>query len=535
MRFNVVSAVTEQNKRYFQSLTGRLAHCSSVIPEADRAPVTAEQPVVRRYYHVPEAVQDTVTAAELTALKSWAPEAIALFRRVVLDGDVTGLTPNQVAIVRDIHALVLARHRPPTFGSDDTWITPPLDYSVIQGRQSALDSAVSWVDSSAQALLLLGQANARYHSFLAISHPTPKQAAIKIPMALRKAQFQHLCGQRPDGSLDPRFIASSFTLGLGPHGAVTLKAVVVQQKQAPRTLTECRHLIGRDFGMKNTVSLSVRQLPEPLDAAKLAEIQQFTKEQAQQFLTSHALQVDAPVVQRLRFSAEGFLKRINAYCAKIESYSSRIDKAYLALAPEQLRVRTALGLEADAWLHKALATHGHPEHHALRQALDAHNTVACLKHARRQAYRKIESLKKHWFGFLSNVETRLAQAYKAAVVREVLDYEAIEKADPAYKGRVFNKMVNHTARGLYQRRASAKFQCNGIPELALPAYYTSTTCVPHAKVHKPMRNGDSFSCPHRSANGLSRENADEHAADTISAYLLLTPYVTPTPSDGVTP
>jgi hypothetical protein len=55
----------------------------------------------RRYFHVPQALQDDVTPTELAALKlegTGFSGASALFRRVILDGDVTGLTAIQVAI-----------------------------------------------------------------------------------------------------------------------------------------------------------------------------------------------------------------------------------------------------------------------------------------------------------------------------------------------------------------------------------------------------------------------------------------------------
>lgn len=138
-------------------------------------------------------------------------------------------------------------------------------------------------------------------------------------------------------------------------------------------------------------------------------------------------------------------------------------------------------------------------------------------------YQKISAIKKHWFGFLSNRETALARGWNALVVREDLTNVTEEKEGPGYKGRAFNKMINHGSRGQYVRRASAKFAWNGVPQIALPSYYTSTTCTRHALVSKSQRKGDWFTCPRCKAEGRPREHAHAHAADTLGAYLQLRP------------
>ena len=72
---------------------------------------------------------------------------------------------------------------------------------------------------------------------------------------------------------------------------------------------------------------------------------------------------------------------------------------------------------------------------------------------------------------------------------------AKEKEAPDYKGRVFKKMINNGPKGQYLGRARDRFLWDGILEIAIPSYYTSTACPAHATVDAAMRNGDRFWCP----------------------------------------
>lgn len=103
--------------------------------------------------------------------------------------------------------------------------------------------------------------------------------------------------------------------------------------------------------------------------------------------------------------------------------------------------------------------------------------IADLKKERRKLYRQFTAIKKNWFGFLANVEAELARKHNAAIVREDLTVEAMEKDDPEYKGRTFNKMINHGSKGQYQRRARQTFRWNGVPEVVIPSWYTSRAVV----------------------------------------------------------
>jgi transposase len=121
---------------------------------------------------------------------------------------------------------------------------------------------------------------------------------------------------------------------------------------------------------------------------------------------------------------------------------------------------------------------------------------------------------------VSNIELALAKKYNAVAVREHLTVEAIEKEAPEYKGPAFNKMLNNGSKGQYQNGTTDKFQWNGIPEIEVPSWYTSRSCLTHSQVlDKKHRQGEKIYVPCCDKH----EHADEHAADTIGGLLFLRP------------
>ena len=96
---------------------------------------------------------------------------------------------------------------------------------------------------------------------------------------------------------------------------------------------------------------------------------------------------------------------------------------------------------------------------------------------------------------------------------------AIEKDSVKYRGRTFNKIINNGSKGQYMMRTSDKLCWDGIPDLIVPSFYTSSACTIHSLVDGSMRQGEQFFCPQCGV----KEHADQHAADTIANYFLLQP------------
>ena len=90
------------------------------------------------------------------------------------------------------------------------------------------------------------------------------------------------------------------------------------------------HLVGRDFGMVNTISLSVVKIDDPIDPKKLQRIADFTKEETLKYLKSYS-HPNINIVDRVQFNGRKFLDNINAYCERIDRLKSQIDSGYNCL------------------------------------------------------------------------------------------------------------------------------------------------------------------------------------------------------------
>jgi transposase len=104
------------------------------------------------------------------------------------------------------------------------------------------------------------------------------------------------------------------------------------------------------------------------------------------------------------------------------------------------------------------------------------------------------------------------------VVREDLTILAVEKKDPLYKGRTFNKMMNNGSKGQYISRSDDKMRWHGVPSMKIPSYYTSVTDWETACVDKNQRKGKKFT----TKSGVVWD-ADVHAAEMIARWVFLRP------------
>jgi len=471
----------------------------------------------RKYFYVPIAIQDSITQDELDELTKIAghkfDKIVKLFADVIFGKCTHNLTSNQLDTIREIHRQVQEKHNAPNFDSPDCVVSLPIHYQCLPTTDRSI---VKHLNKSVDALLLKDNTNAEFQFFLNIANPVPHGDRISLPLAINKTSCQHLV----DYGSDKGFTADALMLELGPSTA-GVRMVVSKKKPAPMPLDKITHLLTRDYGYRNTVTLSLIELDEPLDLTKLEEIQAFTKEEAKKYLSTHAIENMPKIIGIARFSGLAFLKRIYQQTLKIDKLKSQIDKEYAVLENERLLIAIAFGLQEGDRIHKAMAPKGHPCYRIVASFFIRFARIREMKALRRKKYQSIASLKKSWFGFLANLEVGLAKTSDAAVIREDLTNVTEEHDSPTYKGRVFNKMINAGSRGQYAKRASGKFKWNGIPEFALPSYYTSTTCFVHGIVDKKQRKGDVFACKRCMSEGRGQEHADEHAALTLAVYPFL--------------
>jgi hypothetical protein len=435
---------------------------------------------------------------------------IDLVAKVAVDGDDSGLDQETTLVLRSVHAGCQERYKKPVFGADPRYTCQiQLDYRVIRGE----DDPAKRLDIAAKDLvanILVDGDNKKFRTFLEISNPLSHGKAIRLPITMSSGVLQ---------KFDKNTTLGSMIVEIGQE-TVQVRTVATKEPPAIRDINSFDHFVSRDYGYKNTVTLAVLRRDREIDPEELARLLDMDKTEALKYLEGHSHPMDN-IVERVRFSGQAFLASINDKCQKIEDLSSQISLGYNKLERLKANICGYLELETESRfpddllpkIKDPLVKRLYEKFYRLL------NHIWSLKGQRLRIYAKIKGIKKTWFGFLSNKEVALAIEYNAAIIREDLTVMAIEKESPKYKGRVFNKMINNGSKGQYIRRAMDKFRWDGIPEFAIPSYFTSTTCPTHATVDATMRTGDQFLCPRCG----KPEHADEHAADTIGNYLLLRP------------
>lgn len=317
---------------------------------------------------------------------------------------------------------------------------------------------------------------------------------------------------------DPGVRAHALIIEIGPS-FVEVKVDITGEKPIAKDLNECDALIGRDFGYRNTVALTIVEKDKDVDQHELSRLLALTKEEARTYLESRRQDNNKVIEERL-FCGARFLDRINLYSIKIDKLKSEIDLHYNRIGRLKRILAGYMGLSDGEMITREMTIDDPLVRTVYTKFLGLLDRVTYLKSIRRGLYRKIAKVKKDWFGYISNVEVELAKQYNGAIVRENLTVVTIGHEDPKYKGRTFNKMINNGSKGQYIRRASDKLAWHGVPELAVPSFYTSSTCIAHGLVDRAMRSGNVFKCPECGKEA----DADLHASEVIAQYLLLRPW-----------
>ena len=515
-RMLVKPALEECNKRYFQKLAGSLIFVDSKIPvNENQKPKEELNPAepARLYFNIPADVQSVVTKEEIKELQTiaQAKQATALFQRVILNADHSGLSETQVKIIHFIYIRAQEDHKPPSFGLQDDFVLQlHIDSRMLASNQ--LHRAQEVMDDV--SFLLEDDGNKRYIRFLDVSSATAHGKRIRVPLVLTKKIAKQMRSANPSWA---SLVIEISKTDIGVR--------LVNGKQSPviaPAKNEIFCVVGRDFGYTNTISLSVARSEISLNTKSMErDIEKLTTGKlVKEYLESHVLPSSIEIIERVRFSGKAFIKRAQDFCQKIDGYKSKIDLMYNQLEILKQKVVAEFLLEEGD-----LITADHKKTSKDARAFFAlFGSISDAKKARRALYRKIAQLKKNWFGFLSNIEVQLAKKHNALFAREDLTVEAIEKDSLQYKGRAFNKLLNNGSKGQYQNRASDKFKWNGIPEILIPSWYTSRTCLKHSTIlEKKYRQGERI---HLTCCG-TRDHADEHAADTIASYLFVSKAIAP--------
>jgi len=240
------------------------------------------------------------------------------------------------------------------------------------------------------------------------------------------------------------------------------------------------------------------------------------------FLETHVSGPEVEVLERIQISGRAFLARIMEHANRIDGLRSEIDLGYARIGRLKAELNQIVGRESQAPVPEASEDLTGPQADRYRSMHGRFfrllSGLGRLKARRRALYRQIAGVKKSWFGHVANIRAALAQKHGAVVVREDLSVLTVEKKDPGYKGRTFNKMINNGAKGQYTRRADDKLAWRGIATLKLPSFYTSSTDWRTGTVDKTQRKGAVFT----GRDGTAWD-ADLHAAELLARWLFLRP------------
>lgn len=349
---------------------------------------------------------------------------------------------------------------------------------------------------------------------LCLTSPAPRGEGMTIVARLAPKRLRRLAEAGP-GVLG----ASALTLEIGERDAVI--RVVITKPKAPTSGT-VRVIVARDYGISNTVALSVidlgRYVPAAEAAARIAAVS--TKAEARAWLEENVAPDGYRVLERALVSAAGYRAHMADLGQRVDGLASSISNAYANLPALKAAAAEALGLpDGEAVPRRLPAEAGADASRAHGAFFTLLGRIRKMKEKRRGLYDRMSGVRASWLGLVSNRESALVRKHGAALVREELTYEAAEKGSPEYKGPAFNRMVNESSRGQYARRASAKMEWAGVLEFAVPSYYTSCTDHRHGVVDPAQRRGDVFVA---AADG-AREHADLHASETIGLWPFLSP------------
>ncbi|MFX4300199.1 hypothetical protein [Pseudosulfitobacter pseudonitzschiae] len=505
------SAIMEQMKRRQRNLFGRFRHIDA----------TGDRPLpdgTTRLINLPEDWSYRLDAEDVAVLKTLAEtmdfrEAMGFFGQIHAGEKPAHLTNAQRDALIALMDQVQERFQCPVWDPEAV-IQLHLDYRCIKGAKRALTSALEEVGGR----LDQGRPVARQ---IALASHIARGAGISLEIRLVRCVARNIHEHQDP---DRPYRMTGLALELGPEVA-QLRGILARPK-ATMDLSEITHVVAEDFGLVNTSSLVVLELPGSIDPEVLPTTNK-TKAQSRKYLSDNVSGADIRLVESLQLSGRNFLARINEMAVTVDQLRSEIDLNYNRLDRIRREINRLLGRDprdmveeiapaAPRGLNTADTDRLMRMHRRFFRLIGG---IGKMKARRRGIYRSLAGLKKSWFGHIANIRMRLASKYRALVVSEKLDYLAIPTDETGYKGRTFNRMINNGARAQYTSRADNKLDWRGIPQIKIPAFYTSCTDWRNGHVDKAQRRGEVFTA----AVDRERWHADLHAAEMIGRWLFLRP------------
>jgi len=502
-RMSAKAAVLEQWKRGQRNLFGRFKHVSTVgeKPMEDGTP---------RLVNLPEEFSRSLTPEDVESLQAFADgmdfrQAMQMFRDLK-DSDLD-LSPVQATALRAVADVARRRYGIPRWDEAEAVVHLHLDYRCVRGGRKALEEVLLGLQQNLDARMSAALS-------LPLTSVSPRGTGLALPLNLIRPVIDLLQDSGSEGQK-----VCSLVLEVGPDTARS-KMVVVRPPVA-KPVAGHHVVVAEDFGFVNTSSLAVLRSKEPISEEAVAfALSEPGKKETKAYLEANVSGPEVELVETLQFDGRDFLGRIKAHADRIDGLRSEIDRVYNRMK----RIRAEFNLVVEAGKGDII-----PEScpaGAPKRAVRMHGrffrllgAVVRLKALRRGIYRKVDGLKKAWFGYVSSRKAELAERYGAAVVGEDLSIVAVPVDDPAYKGRTFNRMMNNGSKGQYIRRSDDKLKWRGVPSIRIPSFWTSSYDWRSGRVDKAQRRGEAFTA----ASDGRVWDADLHAAEAIGRWLFLKP------------
>ena len=516
VRSSVESSLWEQYKNSIKSLCYAIHtidkenyYSKSNVSKAKRKGL-----ILPIYKFVPEKLNNIITKNELNKIKIafktlGKTKRLDWLRDIIFKKKKFNFNKNQILVIKNAYTLIKKRFNQPRFGiNDDFSSTIHFDYRIVKEYKEQvvkIDEHYKW---------LVDNTNKHYRLFLEISHPTLHGKKIKIPVQLNKEIYKRIIeDQEKPTTQSLLLVIKQDKIEIR---SVINKAEIETNIQAQyEQIKNADHLIGRDFGYADTITLSVVKNEFKLSLKEFEERLSLKKDDTKLLYENNSYK--PIVVEQFQYTGKNFINKIHNQGIKIDRYKSEIDCIYNKIDSLIINIKNNLKVKESYQLTSKTLSSDSFVNALIKKFHTLLDRVKYLKKLRRDCYKNIQGVKKSWFGFLTNIEKKLIKHYNAAIIVENLTVMAIEKEKPDYKGRSFNKMINNGSKGQYMSMAKEKFLWNGILESKIPSFYSSTTCTIHKIVDDKMRNNKVFKC--EQCNIV--KDADKNASDTIASFLLL--------------
>ena len=470
--------------------------------------------VLPKYQYIPLEMENNINENVLNEIKSAfslipSTQRLTWLRDIIFNHKTFNFNHIQIDIIHYVYTVIKSRFSQPRFGiNDDFSTTIHLDSRIInQYKEKVIhvDQHYKW---------LIDNTNKHYRLFLAISHPVNHGEKINIPIQLNQALYQRLLNNGEYPNVQSLLLVIKHDR-IEVRSTLTKENIETNLEAQFNQLKNSDHIVARDFGYVDTITLSVIENEFNLSFNEFKERLELTKSTTK--LLYQDKEYSPKVIEQVQYSGKNFIEKLSQQGLKIDRYKSEIDCLYNKIELLLINIKHHLQLKEEDHINEKLIIKDEFVQQLINKFFKLLNITKHLKTLRRNVYKKIQGIKKSWFGFLSNVEKKLLTTYNATMIVEDLSVMAIEKEKPKYRGKSFNKMINNGSKGQYMRMAKEKFLWNGILEIRIPSFFSSTTCTKHKVVDKNMRKNKLFLCPICNI----KKDADKNASDTIASFLLL--------------